>query len=325
MADLTVEKLYRVSGKRLGLRLVAGRRGLSRVIRSARIQKAGLALTGVASFDVERVQVLGEKEMMYLGGLDEAVFTERLQSLFASEVPLTVVTRNQEIPPRMLQLADAHNAPLFRTGLDSDEFMAELGRYFQEAFSRAGTVHGVLVEVFGLGVLIIGASGVGKSELALDLICRGHRLVADDVIDVTVSAEEGVVGSGSHLIKHHMELRGLGIINVRDLFGISAIKERQQIDLVVELVDWDQRKEYDRLGLDEKYHRILDHPVSLLQIPVSPGRNLTTIVEVAARNQLLKQQGIHSVEELHKKLSWAINAEESLGGRGMDGDDEPDY
>ncbi len=324
MATLTVERLYQVSGKRLGLRLVAGRRGLGRVIRSARVQKAGLALTGVAPFDLERVQVLGEKEMMYLGGLDEDVLSGRLESLFDSDVPFTVVTRNHEIPPRMLQLADRHNAPLFRTGLDSDEFMAELGRYFQEAFTRVGTVHGVLVEVFGLGVLIIGASGVGKSELALDLVSRGHRLVADDVIDVTVSTESGIVGSGSHLIKHHMELRGLGIINVRDLFGISAVKERQQVDLVVELVDWDQRKEYDRLGLDDKYHKILDHPVSLLQIPVSPGRNLTTIVEVAARNQLLRQQGIHSVEELHRKLSWAINAEESLGGQTTYGDDDQD-
>ncbi len=324
MADLTVERFYQNAGKRLRLRLVAGRRGLHRVIRSARVQKAGLALTGDAPFDFERVQVLGEKEMMYLGRLDDDVFAQRLESMFHSDIPLTVVTRNQEIPPRMLQLADRHHAPLFRTALDSDEFMSELSRYFQEAFSRVGTVHGVLVEVFGLGVLIIGASGVGKSELALDLISRGHRLVADDVIDVTVTTDGQVIGSGSHLIKHHMELRGPGILNVRDLFGISAIKERQQVDLVVELVDWDQRKEYDRLGLDEKFHKILDQPVSLLQIPVSPGRNLTTIVEVATRNQLLKQQGIHSVEELHKKLSWAMDAEALLGGDDIDGDEDQD-
>ena len=247
MSVLTVERLYKEAGKRLGLKLVGGGKGLGREVKSALIQKAGLALTGLASIDPERVQVLGETEMKYLSALSDEVLELRLRGLFETGVPCYVVTRNQDIPPLMLRLSDETGAALFRTNFDSDEFMVALSKYFEEAFSRFGTVHGVLVEVFGVGILIIGASGVGKSELALDLVCRGHRMVADDVIDVTVAPDSRILGSGSHLIKHHMEVRGLGIINIRDLFGVAAVRERHTIDLVVELVDWDQRKEYDEV------------------------------------------------------------------------------
>jgi HPr kinase/phosphorylase len=322
MPTLTVEKLYKNAGNRLGLKLVAGRTGLGRIVTSSHIQKPGLALTGLSPIDVQRVQILGEKEMVYLSSLSDAELELRLQRLLTPEVPCIIITRNLDISPLMLQMADAQQVPLFRTSFDSGELIQNLSKYFEEAFTRFGTIHGVLVEVFGLGVLIIGASGVGKSECALDLISRGHRLVADDVVDVTLGPDNVIMGSGSHLIRHHMEVRGLGIINIRELFGISSVRERCQLDLVVELVDWDQRKEYDRLGLDEKHHHILERPVSLLQIPVSPGRNLTTIIEVAARNHLLKQQGIHSVEELHKRLSWAISAEQSLGAGSMVDEDD---
>jgi len=322
MSELTVEKFYKSAGNRLGLKLVGGREGLTRHIRSSHIQKPGLALTGLSPIDAHRVQILGEKEIVYLSSLAEPELVTALQRLLVPEVPCVFVTRNLDILPTMLQLADTTHTPLFRTSFDSGEFIQALSRFFEEAFSSFCVVHGVLVEVFGLGVLIIGASGVGKSECALDLISRGHRLVADDVVDVTRVGENALMGSGSHLIKHHMEVRGLGIINIRDLFGITAVREKQALDLVVELVDWDQRKDYDRLGLDEKYYTILDASVSLLQIPVSPGRNLTTIIEVAARNQMLKQHGIHSVEELHKRLSWAISAEQSLGAGALDDEDE---
>lgn len=313
MNSLTVDKLYKNAGSRLTLRLVGGRQGLSRVITSSRIQKPGLALTGLSSIDGSRVQILGEKEMLYLNSLSEEELELRLAPIMSPQVPAVIIAKNREAPPRMLSFADETQTPLFRSRKDSGELINSLSEYFQEAFSRFGTLHGVLVEVFGLGVLIIGASGVGKSECALDLITRGHRLVADDLVEASLVDGRVVVGSGSNLIKHHMEVRGLGIINIRDLFGIAAIRDRINIDLVVELVDWDQRREYDRLGLDEKYYQILDIPVPHLQIPVSPGRNLTTIIEVAARNHLLKRQGTHSVEELHKRLAWAMEAEQSMG------------
>lgn len=314
MSQLTVDKFFKGASARLGLKLVAGRTGIERVIVSSLIQKPGLALTGLAPIDSNRVQILGEKEYLYLKSLSEDDLKLRLKLLLNKDIPCIIVTRNLDILPVILQMADNESVPLFRTNLNSSEFIRELSKYFEEAFSKFATLHGVLVEVFGIGVLIIGASGVGKSECALDLINRGHRLVADDVVDVTLLPEDVLMGSGSRLIKYHMEVRGLGILNIKDLFGISAISDKQQIGLVVELVDWDQRKEYDRLGLDEKYYTILDVPVTLLQIPVSPGRNLTTLVEAAARNHLLKKQGIHSVEELHKRLSWAIGAEQSLCG-----------
>ena len=210
MATLTVEKLYKSAGNRLGLRLVAGRGGLARVIPSAALQKPGLALTGLSPIDTQRVQVLGEKELTYLHSLSEHDLELRLQSLLVPELPCIFITRNLDILPALLLMADERQVPVFRTSFDSGEFIQALSKYFEEAFSRFGTVHGVLVEVFGLGVLIIGASGVGKSECALDLISRGHRLVADDVVDVTLTQDNTVVGSGSHLIRHHMEVRGLG-------------------------------------------------------------------------------------------------------------------
>lgn len=322
MTTLTVEKFYKAASTRLALKLVGGRQGLQRVIPSSRIQKPGLALTGLAPLDNTRVQILGEKEMLYLNSLGDDELVLRLSSIMDEQVPCVIITRNREASPLLLDVADRTQTPLFRTRLESGELIHSLSLYFQEAFSRFGTLHGVLVDVFGLGILITGASGVGKSEVALDLITRGHRLVADDLVEVTVLDERTVMGSGSNLIKHHMEVRGLGIINIRDLFGIAAIRDRIAIDLMVELVDWDQRREYDRLGLDEKYYTILDLKVPHLQIPVSPGRNLTTIIEVAARNRLLKRQGTHTVEELHKRLSWAMEAEQSVGIQGRGGDDD---
>lgn len=321
MSTLTVEKLFRTAGQRLHLRLVGGRTGMSREIRSSRIQKPGLALTGLAKIDPSRVQILGEKEMTWLQSLDPAEQSLRLERLLNDETPAVFITRNLEAPPLLLELADRTQTPLFRTRMDSGEFITAISAFFQEAFSRFGTLHGVLVEVFGLGVLIVGASGVGKSECALDLITRGHRLVADDMVEATQMDERTVIGGCSNLIKHHMEIRGLGILNIRDLFGIAAIRDRINIDLVVELVDWDQRREYDRLGLDVKYYTILDVPVPHIQIPVSPGRNLTTIIEVAVRNQLLKRQGVNSVEELHRRLSWAMETEQAVAGTGLDEDE----
>jgi HPr kinase/phosphorylase len=309
VSELTVEKFFKSAGGQLGLRLVAGRLGLSRPIPSALIQKPGLALTGLTPLDHHRVQVLGEKELLYLRSLSREALEAAAHRLFDETVPCVIVSRNLEIDPVLLEVADAQRVPLFRTHFETGAFIQQLSKYFLQAFQRVGTVHGVLVEVFGLGVLIIGASGMGKSEAALDLITRGHRLVADDVVDVTQSAGQVLTGTAASLIRHHMEIRGLGILNVRDLFGISAVRERHTIDLVVELVDWDQRRDYDRLGLEGRFHSILDTPVPMLQIPVSPGRSLTTIIEVAARNQLLKKQGLNAAEALQRKLAQAMKVE----------------
>jgi HPr kinase/phosphorylase len=167
-------------------------------------------------------------------------------------------------------------------------------------------MHGVLLDVFGVGILLLGKSGIGKSEIALDLIMRGHRLVADDIVDVKRPSQDAVFGMGSEIIKHHMEIRGLGIINIKDLFGVAAIRERKKIEIVLELVDWDPTVEYDRLGVEDRKYRVLDVEIPMLVVPVRPGRNMTTIIEVAARNHLLKLQGHHSAREFQERLNRAI-------------------
>ncbi len=178
----------------------------------------------------------------------------------------------------------------------------------EEVLTAQTSMHGVLLDVFGVGILLLGKSGIGKSEIALDLVMRGHRLVADDIVDVRRRATDSVVGAGSDIIKHHMEIRGLGIINIKDLFGVASIRDRKKIEIVLELVEWDPNVEYDRLGVEDRKFRILDVEIPMLIVPVRPGRNMTTIVEVAARNHLLKQQGHHSAREFQDKLNRAIAA-----------------
>jgi HPr kinase/phosphorylase len=226
-------------------------------------------------------------------------------ALFTSEIAGLCVTKNLDVPPVLLEQAEATGIPLFRTKNLSSTFIANVERFLEEALTASTSLHGVLVDVLGVGVLILGKSGIGKSECALDLVIRGHRLVADDIVDVKRKADS-VIGAGSAIIKHHMEIRGIGIINIKDLFGVAAVRDHKKIELVVELMEWDPAVEYDRLGVEERKFTVLDVDVSMLVVPVRPGRNMTTIIEVAARNQLLKLQGHHSALEFQEKLNRAI-------------------
>jgi HPr kinase/phosphorylase len=195
---------------------------------------------------------------------------------------------------------------VLRTSHLSSQFIEAVQTYLEDVLSPSTSMHGVLLDVFGVGILLLGKSGIGKSEIALDLIMRGHRLVADDIVDVKRPSPEAVFGMGSEIIKHHMEIRGLGIINIKDLFGVAAIRERKKIEIVLELVEWDPTVEYDRLGVEDRKYRVLDVEIPMLVVPVRPGRNMTTIIEVAARNHLLKQQGHHSAREFQERLNRAI-------------------
>ncbi|MFL5412005.1 MAG: HPr(Ser) kinase/phosphatase, partial [Myxococcales bacterium] len=217
-----------------------------------------------------------------------------------------IVTKNLPVDDWMKREATDARVPLLRTSHLSSAFIDNIEAFLQEALTITSSVHGVLIDVIGVGVLILGKSGIGKSELALDLVTRGHRLVADDIVDLKKRQGGSVYGSGSEIIKHHMEIRGIGIINIKDLFGVSAVRDRKKVEMVVELVEWDDKVEYDRLGLDDQKYAILDTEVPLLVIPVRPGRNLTTIVEVAARNHLLKLQGHYSARDFQDKLSRQI-------------------
>ena len=291
----------------LRLTLLAGKQGLSRRISSARIQKPGLALAGYTAYlHKERLQLFGNTEMSYLATLPRERAVTVLRDFFAQDVACLVVTKGLEVPPEMMAAADESGVPLLRTTHLSSNFIESIQSCLEEVLTAQTSMHGVLLDVFGVGILLLGKSGIGKSEIALDLVMRGHRLVADDIVDVKRKTPESVFGAGSEIIKHHMEVRGLGIINIKDLCGVASIRERKKIEIVLELVEWDPTVEYDRLGVEEKKFRILDVEIPMLIVPVRPGRNMTTIVEVAARNHLLKLQGHHSAREFQERLNRAI-------------------
>ncbi len=286
---------------------MAGKQGLSRRISSTRIQKPGLVLAGFTeNLHKERVQVFGNTEMSYLATLPPERVADVMTNFFAQEISCLVITKGLEVPPAMAAAADKGGVPLMRTSHLSSHFIESVQNYLEEVLTAQTSMHGVLLDVFGVGILLLGKSGIGKSEIALDLVMRGHRLVADDIVDVKRKSPEAVFGAGSEIIKHHMEIRGLGIINIKDLFGVAAIRERKKIEIVLELVEWDPQVEYDRLGVEDRTFRILDVEVPMLVVPVRPGRNMTTIIEVAARNHLLKQQGHHSAREFQERLNRAI-------------------
>ena len=303
----------------LRLTLLAGKRGLSRRIASTRIQKPGLALAGYTSnLHKERVQVFGNTEMSYLATLPPERQAEVARGFFSQAIACLAVTKGLEVPRDVLAAAEEAGVPLLRTTHLSSVFITSVQAYLEDVLTAQTSMHGVLLDVFGVGILLLGKSGIGKSEIALDLVMRGHRLVADDIVDVKRKSPEAVFGAGSEIIKHHMEVRGLGIINIKDLFGVAAIRERKKSEIVLELCEWDPDVEYDRLGVDERKFRILDVEIPMLVVPVRPGRNMTTIIEVAARNHLLKQQGHHSAREFQERLNRAIALPSESGGGGTE-------
>lgn len=305
----------------LRLTLVAGRPGLSRRISSTRIQKPGLVLAGFTEYlHQERVQVFGNTEMSFLATLPPERQVELARNFFGREISCLVVTKGLEVPPAVLAEADQAGVPVLRTSHLSSAFIEAIQGFLEDVLTAQASMHGVLLDVFGVGILLLGKSGIGKSEIALDLVMRGHRLVADDIVDVKRKSTEAVFGAGSEIIKHHMEIRGLGIINIKDLFGVAAIRERKKIEIVLELVEWDPAEEYDRLGVEDRTYPILEVEVPMLVVPVRPGRNMTTIIEVAARNHLLKLQGHHSAREFQERLNRAIAL--SPGARSEESDVE---
>ncbi|MBI4412329.1 MAG: HPr(Ser) kinase/phosphatase [Deltaproteobacteria bacterium] len=307
MLSIEVSELLKDKEAHLDLTLVAGKKGLHKKINIPRIQKPGLALIGDTSkLHPGRVQVLGKSEITYLKSLGEAKTKEIIGKICKVEVACFIVTRDNEAPKAIISETNKHQIPLFKTPLLTSTLINRVTRFLEDRLTASSQVHGVLMDVYGVGILIIGKSGIGKSECALDLVLRGHRLVADDVVEIKKKPPATLYGMGSELIEHHMEIRGLGIINIKDLFGVAAIRDRKLVDIVVELVEWNPEYEYDRLGIDEHKYTILEVPLPYLKIPVSPGRNVTTIIEVAARNNLLKQRGKYSSKEFDEKLKGVL-------------------
>ena len=319
---LTVERLLREDGEGLDMELVSGGASIDRrSITDTKVQKPGHALTGfVEMVRLGSVQVFGRSEMSYLGTLADEARATLCEKFAALSVPCLVVTNGLEIPLALQDACERHALPLFRTTHHTRAFMTRVEPILEEKLAPMTMLHGVLVDVLGVGVLILGKSGIGKSECALDLINRGHRLVADDIVEVKRKGDS-LVGKASDIIRHHMEVRGLGIINVKDLFGVSAVRETKKIEVVVLLETWREDQEYDRLGVDGQMYEMLECEIPLITLPVSPGRNLTTIIEVAARNHLLKQQGHHSARDFQERLTREI-AQSRDGGQWGDAEVE---
>jgi len=281
--------------------------GYDKPLVNSLMHRPGLALAGYTErFAHNRTQVLGQTEISYLNSLDDAQLEERMQRLFSYDVPLFIVTKGMTPPKLFLDHATRTQTPVIQTNLSTTELITRLTIYLDNIFAPQTTIHGSLVDVYGVGLLYTGKSGIGKSECALDLVERGHRLVADDVVKITKKASEVIVGSAVEKIGHHMEVRGIGIIDIEKLFGIRAIRLQKRIEVEVRLESWDEKKEYDRLGIDEHRTSILGVEIPVVVIPVSPGKNITVISEVISMNHMLKVYGENTAQRFIQRLSEEI-------------------
>ncbi len=291
----------------LDLRVLCGENRLDNHILNPRVQKPGLAFAGYYEYiKPARVQIIGESEIAYLSTLPAPVRAERFAAITALPVPVFVITKGLQPLPDVLALCRQREVPVMSSSSLSSTVIKRLGWFLEDHLVPSTRLHGTLLEIYGLGVLLIGGSGVGKSECALDLITRGHSLVADDRVTVKRYPSGELIGYCEEPLRHHMELRGLGIINVQDRFGLAAVRDRKAIDLVIELEAWKEGQVYDRLGLDETVHTILEVPCPYIRMPVALGRNLSMLVEIAARNHVLKMQGHHSAREFARQLEEKI-------------------
>jgi HPr kinase/phosphorylase len=303
MTVIPVHRLLLEKGKAFELTVVAGERGLNNTIHQSELHRPGLAFAGFLDvYTFDRVQIVGNTETGYLASLTAAERLERLAHVLQYSIPCIIVTGNNEVCDEMIELCNLHNIPLLTSPHPTSHFNTMMNFWLEKEFAPSITVHAVLVDVFGEGVLMMGGSGVGKSECGLELIERGHRLVADDVVILRRLGRDILMGSASTTIQHHMEVRGLGIIDVELLFGIGAVREEKRVSLVVELERWTEDTEIDRLGLDQQTVSFLDVPIRRFRLPVESGRNISILVEVAALQHRILERGRNPAEELNQRL-----------------------
>jgi HPr kinase/phosphorylase len=308
MPSLTVDKLYKERRELLDLTLLAGGDGMSRQIQTNEIFRPGLALTGYTDrFAHKRVQVLGETEMTYLQSLPGDQRTAALAKLMTFEMPMMVATKGLVPARELLDACNKAKLPLLSTRFSTTELINRLSLFLDNFFAPSITKHGTLVDVYGVGLLYTGKSGIGKSECALDLVERGHRLVADDMVKLTKKTQTTIIGASNELLGHHMEVRGIGIIDIEKLFGIRAIRLQKRVEVEVRLTYWEGGAEYERLGLEERFTTILGVEIPVVVIPISPGKNITVISEVIAMNHMLKVYGENAAVELSKRLSERLH------------------
>jgi HPr kinase/phosphorylase len=300
---ITVAELFRSKEQSLGLELLTPGCALQRDIESPTLSSPGLILAGFRDRYLRgRLQVLGETEVRFLFTLDEVRQREAIEAFLQLEVPALFVTKGLEVPPVLVELATQHGTPILRSALKTSEFYRRLQPYLDMRFAPTMTMHGSLADVYGVGLLFVGRSGIGKSECVLDLVERGHRLVADDMVIISQRGNDVLIGQGPDLQQHHMEIRGIGIVDIRTLFGIRSIRQQKRIEVVVQLVDWDDRAQYDRTGLQSEEVEMLGVQLPKVVIPLNAGKNITVISEVIAMNHLLKYSGVHSAKLFNQRL-----------------------
>ncbi|HUE77743.1 MAG TPA: HPr(Ser) kinase/phosphatase [Longimicrobiales bacterium] len=307
MKTLTLAGLLADKADLLELELVSGELSRSRPIEGPSISSPGLILSGFSDrAPTGRLQVLGETEVAFLRAQEASDLDEVLDRLFALQMPALVVTKGMDVPPRLLEEARSRDIPVLRTALKTGDFYRLLQPYLEGLFAPTMTMHGSMADVYGVGLMVVGRSGIGKSECVLDLVERGHRLVADDVVLVSRRGNDVLIARGHELQRHHMEIRGIGIIDIPALFGIRSIRQQKRIEVVVRLVDWNEREAYERTGLEAEEVEILDVKIPQVTVPLNPGKNITVISEVIAMNHLLKYSGVHSAERFNQTLQSAM-------------------
>lgn len=291
-----------------GLEVVSGEQGLSRIITVDDLYRPGLEMAGYFEYHPpERVQILGKTELAFYEMLPEAERISRMERLCSSpDTPCIIVTRSWPVPQELIDISTRNSVPVLRSSMATTILSSRITSFLERKLAPTATIHGVLVDVYGVGMLITGSSGIGKSETALELVKRGHRLITDDAVEIRQTSDNQLHGTAPELIRHLLEIRGVGIINVMTLFGAGAVRNNKRITLVVRLEAWQQDKQYDRLGLDEETTRIIDTDVPLVTIPVRPGRNLAVIIEVAAMNYRLKRMGYNAALQFTAKLTETI-------------------
>lgn len=291
----------------LALQLCVGESGLDRKIHKSDISRPGLEMAGYFNFyPADRVQLLGKTEISFFAMLEEKDRVIRMEKLCAPNTPAIVIANGMDVPVELAEIAEKEGIPVFKTKTPTTRFSGMLTNYLEGKLAPMTTIHGVLVDVYGIGILITGQSGVGKSETALELVKRGHRLVADDLVEIREVSQNVLIGNAPPLIEHMLEIRGVGIIDIMNLFGASAVKSDKRVLIVINLELWEPEKMYERLGLDEEKIKIMDTDLTKLTVPVRPGRNLSVIIEVAAMDYRMKRLGVNAAQDFSDKLNRVI-------------------
>ncbi len=300
---ITVRDLIAENETRLKLRLICSENGLNRKITTSELHRPGLALSGfVELFTSDRIQILGNTEMRYLSGLTDEQLQVSINRFIEFEIPAIIVTNDNPVPDYLLKAATRRYISIISTPFSTTQIVHLLGEYLETKFAPQVSMHGSLVDVYGTGILLTGRSGIGKSEIALDLVERGHRLVADDLVIIMRKAEEVLIGHGKDIAEHLLEIRGVGLVDMQKIFGIRGVRMQKRVEVEIHLVDWEKGKEYDRLGMEDKTTNILGVKIPQIILPINPGKNITVIAETIAMNHLLKWYGYHTPREFNKRL-----------------------